>query len=73
MTNNVNVYSQQGCVGCKPCERGARNIARTGCLWILVPISYGLVIALSKKCQYCGHRSVFNRHFGPDTRRSGGF
>lgn len=71
MTNNVNVYSQQGCIGCKPCERGVANLTRGCLLWMIVPITYGLAIVFSKKCQYCGHRKLLNRHFGPDNRRSG--
>lgn len=67
----LNVYSQRGCIGCKPCEGGAASIGRTwtllglalvtGLIFLLVPLFY-------KRCQYCGHRAWWNQHHGPDPR-----
>ncbi|WP_449282213.1 hypothetical protein [Leucobacter sp.] len=68
MSQHLNVYSQKGCIDCKPCEGGAANIGRTwslvglaavtGLLFLLVPLFY-------KKCQFCGHRSWWNSHTIP--------
>lgn len=73
MSSHLNIYSQRGCIGCKPCEGGGANIGR---IWTLVAIAtltagIGLLfLPFFKKCQYCGHNTWWNRHHGPDLRRS---
>lgn len=68
---NLNIYSQKGCIGCKSCEGGAGQMGRTfaylslalitGGIWLFVPLFH-------KKCQYCGHNTWANMHYGPDQR-----
>lgn len=73
MSQHHNVYSQKGCIGCKPCEGGGANIGRTSVLWAigLCTAGMGLIaLAFFKKCQYCGHNTMMNKHFGPDARRA---
>lgn len=77
MTNggHLNIYSQKGCIGCKPCEGGSANIGR---FWTLVGIGVatggmGLIfLPFFKKCQYCGHNMWSNKHHGPDPRQAQG-
>lgn len=73
MSNHLNIYGQKGCISCKPCEGGGANIGR---VWTLVAIgvfTYGLgllFLPFFKKCQYCGHNTWWNQHYGPDLRQS---
>lgn len=73
MSNHVNLYSQHGCIGCKPCEGGAANVGR---LWTLIGIAVitsciGLIfLPFYKRCQYCGHNMWWNKHYGPDMRQT---
>ena len=69
--SHLNLYSQKGCIGCKPCERGSANIGRSAVLWTIGILTAGLgliILPFFKKCQYCGHNTAINRHFGPDPR-----
>ncbi len=71
MSNHQNLYSQRGCIGCKPCEGGGANIGRTWTIVALGVLTSGLgliILPFFKKCQYCGHNAFMNKHFGPDTR-----
>lgn len=71
MSQHHNIYSQRGCIDCKPCEGGGANIGRTQTLlWggIFTVGILPLVTVFTKKCQYCGHRQWWNRHHGPDRR-----
>lgn len=71
MSNHLNLYNQKGCIGCKPCERGAANVGRNITLWTigLCTVGMGLIfLPFFKKCQYCGHNTWWNRHYGPDMR-----
>lgn len=68
MSHHLNVYSQKGCIGCKPCEGGAANVGRT---WTLIAIGFFtvgiglLILPFYKTCQFCGHKSFMNRHSAP--------
>ena len=71
--SHLNIYSQKGCIGCKPCERGSANIGRSAVLWTIGILTAGMgliILPFFKKCQYCGHNSFMNRHFGPDPRET---
>ncbi len=35
MSQHHNLYSQKGCLGCKPCEAGGANIGRSAVLWTI--------------------------------------
>lgn len=69
MTQHLNLYSQRGCIDCKPCRGGAANIGRT---WTLIAIGFftvgiGLIfLPFFKRCVYCRHNTWWNRHSGPD-------
>lgn len=68
MTQHHNLYSQKGCIGCKPCEGGAANVGRWWTLFALGLFTAGLgliALAFFKKCQFCGHNSMMNRHTTP--------
>ncbi|GGO58997.1 hypothetical protein GCM10010910_00890 [Microbacterium nanhaiense] len=69
MSQHHNVYSQKGCVSCKPCEGGGANIGRNVTLWAIALCTAGiglLILPFFKKCQYCGHNKWWNSHYGPD-------
>lgn len=71
MSQHLNMYSQKGCIGCKPCEAGAANIGRTVTLWTIGILTVGiglLFLPFFKKCQYCSHNTWWNKHLGPDRR-----
>ncbi len=73
MSNHLNVYSQRGCVDCKPCEKGGANVGRSAILWTIGIFTAGIgliFLPFFKKCQYCGHNSWMNKHYGPDLRAS---
>lgn len=61
----VNMYQQKGCVGCKLCEGGAAKIGRTSALWGIGLFTGGLgliVLPFFKKCVYCNHNMFLNKH-----------
>lgn len=68
MSQHHNLYSQKGCISCKPCEGGAANIGRT---WTLIAIGFLttggglLILPFFKKCQFCGHNAFMNKHQTP--------
>lgn len=65
MSQHLNIYSQKGCIGCKPCEGGAGNIGRSAILWTIgiCTIGIGLIfLPFFKKCQFCGHNAFMNKH-----------
>ena len=71
--NNLNVYSQKGCLGCKPCEGGGASIGRMTVIWTIAICTAGiglLYLPFYKKCVYCGHNTWWNKHYGPDTRQA---
>lgn len=71
MSGHRNIYSQKGCIDCKPCEGGAANIGRVALLWTIGICTAGLgllFLPFFKKCQYCSHNAFMNAHRGPDTR-----
>lgn len=60
-----NFYYQNGCISCKPCERGAANIGRNLTMICLAYVTVGLallILPFYKKCLFCGHNMWFNRH-----------
>lgn len=68
MSQHLNVYSQRGCIGCKPCESGGANVGRAAIIWLIIILTSGLGalgIPFFKKCQYCGHRDFMNKHATP--------
>lgn len=68
MSQHHNLYSQKGCIGCKPCEGGAANIGRATVLWVIgiCTVGIGLIILpFFKKCQFCGHNGFMNKHTTP--------
>lgn len=69
MSQHLNMYSQKGCIGCKPCEGGGAHIGRLAVLWGTFGLfCFGLFLPFFKKCQYCGHNTWWNKHLGPDRR-----
>lgn len=68
MSQHHNLYSQKGCLECKPCEGGASNIGRT---WTLIAIGFFtaglglLILPFFKKCQFCNHNAFMNKHRTP--------
>lgn len=71
MSQHLNIYSQHGCIQCKPCEGGGANIGRASVLWTIGIMTAGiglLFLPFFKKCQYCGHNMFWNKHYGPDRR-----
>lgn len=69
MSQHLNIYSQRGCISCKPCERGGANIGRKWTLILIGVCTVGLgllFLPFFKKCQYCGHNKWWNAHRGPD-------
>lgn len=73
MSQHLNIYGQKGCIDCKVCEGGAGNIGRNALLWTIGICTAGiglLFLPFYKKCQYCGHNSWLNKHYGPDMRQS---
>ncbi|UAJ78310.1 hypothetical protein IT072_02360 [Leifsonia sp. ZF2019] len=73
MSQHQNIYSQRGCIDCKPCEGGGGNIGRNSTLWAIGIFTAGiglLFLPFFKKCQYCGHNMWWNKHYGPDMRQA---
>lgn len=73
MSQHHNLYSQKGCIGCKPCEGGAANIGRASVLWIVGICTVGiglLFLPFFKKCQFCGHNAFMNKHTTPTQQYS---
>lgn len=73
MSQHLNIYSQRGCLGCKPCEGGAANVGRWWALFALIFFTAGvgaLVLPFYKRCQFCGHNSIMNRHASPTQQYS---
>lgn len=67
--SHLNFYSQRGCFGCKPCERGAANVGRSWTLFTIALFTAGvglLFLPFYRKCLYCGHNTWWNTHYGPD-------
>lgn len=63
-----NVYSQQGCIECKPCAKGGANVGRSAVLWAIGICTMGLgllFLPFFTKCQYCGHNHFMNKHGKP--------
>jgi len=61
----LRAHMQQGCIGCKPCEGGISNIARSLKIFFLAIFTLGLgllIIPFFKKCVYCGHSMFLNKH-----------
>ncbi|RRD61662.1 hypothetical protein [Leucobacter sp. OH1287] len=66
-----NLYSQKGCHGCKPCERGGAHIGRQATLAAIALFTAGLgllFLPFFKKCQYCSHNTWWNQHARPGTQ-----
>lgn len=62
---NLNLYSQKGCIGCKVCEGGGAAIGRTTLLWTIAFMTGGfglLILPFFKKCMFCGHNTWLNSH-----------
>lgn len=73
MVNNVNIYSQRGCIGCKSCEKGGAHIGRMTIIWTIGICTAGIgliYLPFYKKCQYCAHNTWWNKHYGPDPRQT---
>lgn len=71
MSQHHNIYSQKGCIGCKPCEGGGGNIGRSATLWSLGLFTAGLgllVLPFYKRCMFCGHNSFMNKHASPGAK-----
>jgi hypothetical protein len=71
--NNLTVYSQKGCIGCKSCEGGGANVGRTTVIWTIAICTAGIgliYLPFYKKCVYCGHNTWWNKHYGSDNRQA---
>lgn len=63
-----NLYSQKGCIGCKPCEGGSANIGRNATLIAIAFMTAGvglIILPFFKNCQFCGHNTFMNKHAHP--------
>lgn len=65
MNQNLNIYSQKGCIGCKSCEGGGAAIGRSALLVIIGVVTGGMgliFLPFYKKCMFCGHNTWMNKH-----------
>jgi len=68
MSTHHNLFSQKGCIGCKPCEGGSGNVGRATVLWTIGIFTVGLgllILPFFKKCQFCSHNAFMNKHTTP--------
>jgi hypothetical protein len=74
---NFRAHMQQGCVGCHQCEGGIGNIIRGLKVFLLAVCTCGVGLLAKmffKRCVFCGHSMMFNRHThgGYDVRNDDG-
>lgn len=58
---NFEHYTRKGCVGCAPCQGGAKQIGRQTLFWITLSMA-AWPMPFFKKCVYCGHNTYLNKH-----------